>query len=109
MHLLFTWSLVVTQLVFTCCPPPAVISIVVDEVFKYKINVWEVSYIKVLSLHEGVHAELSVLSAPCLSSPVVPHHHAFLHPGVHVEGDVSGPAYHQVDPHPATQGVLVLV
>lgn len=59
------------------------------------------TYIKVLSLHEWVKAELSLLLTPVTSDHAVSHHHALPHPGIHVEGDVPRPAHHEVDAHSA--------
>lgn len=55
------------------------------------------SYIKVLSLSEGVEVHLSLLCPPVSSNPAVPHHDPFLHSRVHVENDVSRSAGHEVD------------
>lgn len=55
------------------------------------------TYIKVLSLHEGVHAELSFFLAPVTSKHAVSHHNPLPHPGVHVEGDVPRSAHFEVD------------
>lgn len=66
------------------------------------------TYIKVLSLHEGVHAELCVFLAPVTSNHAVSHHNPLPHPGVHVEGDVSRSAHHEVDAHSATHRSIVI-
>lgn len=63
----------------------------------------DATYVKVLSLHEGVQAQLSVLRAPVPSNHAVPHHNPLLHPGIDVEGDVLRSAHHEVEDDSAAQ------
>lgn len=61
------------------------------------------THVEVLPVREGVHTELAFLLTPAASDLAVPHHDSVLHSGVHVEGDVSRSAHHEVEAHPATQ------
>lgn len=63
----------------------------------------DTTYIKVLSLHEGVQAELSLLLAPVTVNVAVSHHNPLLHPGIHVEGNGPRSAHHEVDSDSAAQ------
>lgn len=70
---------------------------------EFKYCVTDTTYIKVLSLHEGVQAELSLLLAPVTVNVAVSHHNPLLHPGIHVEGDGPRSAHHEVDSDSAAQ------
>lgn len=56
--------------------------------------------IKVLSLCEGVAAELAFLFAPFPTDFTVSHHDAIFDSGVQVEGNVVGSAHYKVYSHP---------
>lgn len=69
----------------------------------------DTTYIKVLSLHEGVQAEFPVLLAPVTSNHAVSDHNPLPHPGVHVEEDVPRSAHHEVDAHSAAHTTMRVI
>lgn len=63
----------------------------------------DTTYIKVLSLCEGVEADMSLLFAPFIVNPAVSHYNPLLYPGVNMQGNVLRFAHHKVELDSAAQ------